>query len=449
VINVLVGMYHPQRFLDLLSFVEQLEKFGNIHFILYINSETFSKYTTIISSIKYHVVLADEIPIKPSKKKFKSNTYFKIKIISYIKRILADVLFVQLLREVRYLRFLKKKELFFARVMEDYDINVVLATGDRHVHEEPAILKAAQDSNAYILLPYLVNYADRERATHIRDGASSKNKSIYAYFMSKKFDRYLYNGLSFYPFYVLNALYKFGTLSSNPWVMGNGISDIVCLDSKNSYKRYLDYGVSQDKLRIVGDISYDNLYLHYSNKNKEILYSKYNLDASKKILIVALPQLAEHKIMSWTDHWKEIYFIVATIPKDKFNIILSLHPKMDILKYKHLEDSFECTIISERLVNILPAADMFIATYSSTVIWSTLCGIKTIVIDFYNLNWSLYEHLSSIVLIKNKELFLETINELLYCEIDFNSDWELLSKDQVFDGNVVKRYYRLINNLLS
>ena len=103
-----------------------------------------------------------------------------------------------------------------------------------------------------------------------------------------------------------------------------------------------------------------------------------------------------------------------------------------------------CKILDERLFESLPSADLFVATYSSTVIWSVLCGIRTVVVDFYGFKYTMYDFLQSIRKVEEKEKFISTLKNSLTESIDFSKDWEILSKDRVFDGKTIQRYINLI-----
>ena len=92
-------------------------------------------------------------------------------------------------------------------------------------------------------------------------------------------------------------------------------------------------------------------------------------------------------------------------------------------------------ILEEKLVNVLPIADIFVAFYSSTVVWSILCGIKTIVVDFYDLNWTMYDFLTSIKKLHIKDDLVPVLKSTLDNEVDFSRDWHNLSKVDVFDGS--------------
>ena len=92
----------------------------------------------------------------------------------------------------------------------------------------------------------------------------------------------------------------------------------------------------------------------------------------------------------------------------------------------------------------MPIADLFIATYSSTVTWAVLCGINTIVVDFYNLNLSYYDSLNTVKIVKIREQFDPQIKNMLKEEQDFSQDWYKLARDVVFDGKTIERYRVLL-----
>ena len=139
--------------------------------------------------------------------------------------------------------------------------------------------------------------------------------------------------------------------------------------------------------------------------------------------------------------------MISELSKTSQNILISLHPKQDLKKYIFLEKKFNCKILNERLMDVLPVADVFISSYSSTAIWSVICGVKTLIMDFYGFNSSIFDDFNSITFIKNKEDFKSGVNSLLKKKIDFSSDWESLSREKVFDNGVIDRYLEIISNM--
>ena len=97
----------------------------------------------------------------------------------------------------------------------------------------------------------------------------------------------------------------------------------------------------------------------------------------------------------------------------------------------------------------MPIGDIFVATFSSTVIWAAICGVKSVLVDFYDFDVNIFDFLQSVQCVKNKENFLSTVQNRLMQKQDFSADWKRLSRDLVFDGGVINRYYTLIDSLTT
>jgi hypothetical protein len=53
----------------------------------------------------------------------------------------------------------------------------------------------------------------------------------------------------YYPHPIGDSLQKFGTITSNPYVMGSGISNALCLNSKYYKDLYIKNGVNKNKIK--------------------------------------------------------------------------------------------------------------------------------------------------------------------------------------------------------
>jgi len=364
--------------------------------------------------------------------------------------------FFELFRYRKQLKFLQGEYDWCKPFFESFNPNIVMVNGDRHLRLEPAVLKLSKEYGIKSIVPYFTYSFDLGPLKSCR-GRSLLEKTlkspILTHFAHYKFRRRCINFAGkpylFYPPSQMLALHKFGTLSDYPWYIGNGLVDVVCIDSKHSFHRYSKNKVPNNKLRVVGDIAYDSLYHSFSNRetNREEIQTKYSLNPDKKLIVCALPQLAEHGFCSWENHWKEIEFLVDSLASQNESLLLSLHPKMAVQKYKYLEDKFDCKIVEERLFKILPCADLFVATFSSTVIWAVLCGINSVVVDFYDLNYSMYDFLSSVVKVNEKGQLVKALESALKKKGSFKDDWRSLSRDLVFDGKVCYRFLNIAQNI--
>jgi hypothetical protein len=463
--NILIDATQPQRFLDQVNFAKNIVNETDEFVIsFFISDEVYSLYGDIVKSLEFKVI---NEPKKESKLSNSNNFKYIIKekiknkiridqrkkIRKFINTLKNTFIFTNRLRsqEKIFLADLEKNYEKISKLVGEYKIDVLLINGDRHIGIEPVFLKISKELDIPSIILYLVDYADEERIFH-NDVATKKIKQkilTSSYIIeSQKNPKYKVARDSYYYSHPMgNALDKFGVLTQNPYVMGSGCSDILCLNNEYYKNLYISLGVDEKKTRVVGDGSYDIIYIQYSKKEevRQKSFKKYSLDSSKKVVIVALPQLGEHNILPWERHWEEINFLMESLTKLDQNILISLHPKMDRKKYEFLENKYNCSILDERLADVLPIADMFVATFSSTVVWSILCGIKTVVVDFYELNYTMYDFLTSIKKVDKKENLKATLETTLSEDIDFSKDWKSLSRDEVFDGQTIQRYIKLIN----
>lgn len=221
--------------------------------------------------------------------------------------------------------------------------------------------------------------------------------------------------MSFYPPVVTLALAAAQMLPPNPWSVGGGISDIVAISGQEDRKRFMRIGVPGDKITVTGQVGLDELYRAWSRASQIVafLVDKYALDVGKKIVICAVPQLAEHRILDWPAHWEGIRFLVQSLARSGANVLLSLHPKSDHERYRFLEGEAPVRILEEPLRQVLPAADLFVAAFSSTVRWAVLLEIPAVIVDFYGFNYDIYDHLDGVVKVTDKGQLVGVLERIL------------------------------------
>lgn len=350
---------------------------------------------------------------------------------------------------------LNQEKLKAERVLDQASPNVIVAFGDRHPDIEAPILLVARERGIKVVIPY-ISYSGKDILVEVRkddpDFQAVKPLSFYGRRKAVYFRDQLHEGLFYQPPSTLAAYNRFGALSNYPWCLGNGLSDVVCVDSEATAQRYQTDRVPREKIRIIGDVVYDKIAdaFHHRYEIKTALVKKYGFDERRKLIVLALPQLAEQGVMEWEPHWKEIRFLVEAVSSAAQNLLISLHPRMNPNNYAFIEKEYPCRIAQERLSDFISAPDIFMANYSSTVIWAVLCGIKTIVADFYGLNYSFFDHLKSVSIIRDRERLHSTLAAAVQEDgADFSADWKALSREAVFNGRTIERYLDLFRELAN
>lgn len=465
--NILIVATQPQRFLSQLTFarsINNLTKEFKIYF--FIGEKVSFQYRSEVNSLEFDIINNIDNYYNPSKNLILKNIFKKIIkkfiLLNYRKKL------KQILNKIKYTKLftyiLKRQERIFfdninnkyekiLKLVKKYNISTFLINGDRHLGYEPIFLKLSKTLNISSIIVYLALYAEEEQMLLNKPPTKKIKPNIFtSSYIIKSQNNLKYKVVDnrfYYNHPTANALNKFGVLTTNPYVMGSGYSNILCLPN-NFYKNsYIKKNVNKNKIRVVGDTIYDHLYKQLLNKLeiKKKIIEKYNLDKNKKIFIFAPSQLAEHFITSWERHWKDINFLIKTLCEVDGNILISLHPKMDRSKYKFLENQNNCKILNEPLSDVLPTADMFIAGFSSTIIWSVLCGIRTIIVDTANLRLKIYDFLKSVKTVNKEKDLKKTFINFLHSDVNFDEDWISLSRHEVFDGKVLLRYINLIKNM--
>lgn len=311
----------------------------------------------------------------------------------------------------------------------------------------PALLKVCLTLGVTSVVPPISYAGDRRDLVYSR-------KSLTIFSEDKLFKKYPNNlveseigcsiSVSFYPAITTEVLYRFGSLSKNPWVLGGGLSDLVLVDGKEMESRYIYYGCDPKKIIVTGQPFCDSIFYALKNKNelRNKLSRKYGLDKGH-LTVLSLPQYGEHKILPWDKHWEEIRFLCEILSSKTGDVLVSLHPKMEIEQYEFIESEFGISIVDENLKDILPIADSFTATFSSTVDWAVLCKIPTIVFDFIGIDTGICDDYDGVVVVNSRgeysSLISQVQNDMGFCQQLIKGHIGKAESLSPLDGNCMER----------
>ena len=98
----------------------------------------------------------------------------------------------------------------------------------------------------------------------------------------------------------------------------------------------------------------------------------------------------------------------------KFNILTVCHPGLDVDSRTRIEKKYGISLqnFSDSTVEILPLADLYITSVSSTIRWALSCSIPVIDYDFYDFGNPLAS-ISGVTQISTKVEFVEFIDLLI------------------------------------
>jgi hypothetical protein len=200
------------------------------------------------------------------------------------------------------------------------------------------------------------------------------------------------NRLLFFRMGEYAALRMHSSLFPVPWSYGGGFSNRVAVPDNVAKKLLLRQGVPREKVFLAGQISHDILWESYGRTDeiRVSLNKRYQFHPERPLVVLAMPVLGEHGMISGADQEDEAKFLFHTLGElNAPNVLVSLHPRQSRQQYEFLAKKYGVHLAAEPLREVLAAADLFVA-YSSTIAWAQLLGIPTLALEYHNLGYSLF-----------------------------------------------------------
>ncbi|QYJ95153.1 polysialyltransferase family glycosyltransferase [Shewanella spartinae] len=329
------------------------------------------------------------------------------------------------------------------KIIEEQNIKACLISTDRSVGIEASIMYLSKLNPIKIYVLSFAYSADYQSSIKLR------GKSIYSYIYprasSNKYHGKGCNGkLFFRPFEHL-ALNEIGVFPKNPWVLGMGHCDLMLVDSERERNRLISLGGEEEKYIVTGTVSHDCLYEANVKRGdiKTELAKRYSL-AGEAIAIIALPQYYEHGLCDKEKHFYIINNLIKSVIGLGFEILISLHPKMNRNNYVYLEAEYGVVVLEQELSEVIVVADLFVSTYSSTIVWARMCNIPAVIFDFINLNYKDFYNELNFPVVKSFGDLSSTLTDIY--STDFIKHQRELDSKQLspFDGKCLTRIEDII-----
>tara|TARA_Y100001978_G_scaffold106833_1_gene95420 strand:- start:77 stop:1177 length:1101 start_codon:yes stop_codon:yes gene_type:complete len=361
-------------------------------------------------------------------------------------------LFSFALQSVIYLRLINK--LKKAKVLINiYKPKLIITMTDRDNSEIGSVLlKAAKINNIPIIL-ININIFSKDVAWGYRDSLieldTKNNKNFYDRLSLFFIRSCIYRDRLFQAREHLLAHKMFGTLSKDPWWNGNGLSDLVISSNGYDTNQLLKNGVPKRKIVTIGTPTYDLIFKNLKKRHilrKEIL-NNYQFEIDKYLIIAAIPQWYEQGQVSLEDHFNEIETYCECLSNTNKNILLSLHPRQKLEDYKYLEGQ-NIRISKISLSSIISSSDRYVSNVSSTIIWSALLGIPTIVYDPFKIENDIFTKFKTVKICQTKNEFSDNILSFNLNKKLIHHDWELLERSKLMGGDISTKYIDLMSSIL-
>lgn len=302
------------------------------------------------------------------------------------------------------------------------DIRLIITVGDRHVGYETALLREARRRKIpSLIVPFAMSFPEASAEPRLRDPDFRRKyavRGLWRRILRILFPSWVFvfkgNPIFFQPPYIALAAWTLGMMPRRPWTLGGGSATRMTVESEAIRKMFIEQGTREDKMIVTGKPGLDEIARQLRESNPQEVRRRLNIAPDARIILCTVPQLAEHGLLPWDRHKKEMQFLFETLTAAGAHILLSLHPRSDKAWYKPLADAAGAQICDERVYALLPVCDVFVATYSSIVAQAIALHKPSIVIDFYQLEYSLYARAQGVTILRDRSAFLPTLKSLLY-----------------------------------
>ncbi|AOW76481.1 hypothetical protein A3Q34_06175 [Colwellia sp. PAMC 20917] len=444
-ISVLVVVPHDAALNEYVSIFNSTTRFVPVFYLGY-----KSRYIQILeeSNICYYTEHNDN--------KIKRNTFMTIKRVvvtkikhffdnSYLGCFLQSSVLKNYLTKKLKNKIIKRMVSLDSIVIRHKVLKVVIAT-DRSYGNEASVILLAKRKKLDIILMSFAYSADYKSVYKLR------NALIYSFLRGQPstviFKSSSLGNKAFYRSFESCALKELGVLSSNPWVLGMGHCSKMLVDSEREKSRLVKLGGHKEKYVVTGLTTHDSLYSQFINKStyKNKFKEEYSLNSDPNIFI-SLPQYFEHGLCEETEHFLIINQMIDILSKLDVNLFISLHPKMDKANYNHLDKKESVHILDEPLSSNLICADIFLATYSSTVTWALMCDIPVVIFDHINLAYDDFYSEFLIPLAINNDELLVKVKRILFESVSNDNLITSNIKNEIspFDGKCLNRIVKAIS----
>ncbi len=294
---------------------------------------------------------------------------------------------------------------------------------DDRARSDMTLIRVAQTRGIRVALaPYALSSPESDIALRLKSGVDhrlrGRGRLIKQFVVSRHpAQARMFGGepYTFFPASEYPALALHGLLDGKPWIWGGGGADVVCALDSGQRKRLVAEGIAPDRIRVTGQAALDRLFATMADRAtvRAGVVTRYGLDPAAPVVICAVPQSAEHNQLDWASHRSATIALFDALNAAGAGVLLSLHPRSDRRYYAELAGAYPALHIADQpLAAVLSAADLFVATFSSTVRWAQMAGIPSVVIDPAALAYDLFDGEGGIVVLKDQADWRGTIGAL-------------------------------------
>jgi hypothetical protein len=218
---------------------------------------------------------------------------------------------------------------------------------------------------------------------------------------------------------LIHALERRKLVPPDPWMTNSGHADRIAVESERMFEVYRQAGFPKSQLVLTGSCADDLLHaaLREKEARRDALCHDLKLANDRPMLLSSLvpDQLASGvPCCEFADYGALVEFWVKTLAAwaARMNVVLKINPRYRREEFLYLEQ-WGVTVAPHDTIEILPLAEVYVTSISSTLRWATACGIPSINYDVYHYRYGDFADVAGIVHVEKKAEFAAAVARLV------------------------------------
>ncbi len=314
-----------------------------------------------------------------------------------------------------------------ARLLDAVKPRLIVTPSDRTIGLETALLAEARESGIpSLVIPWCLWTPRSEIYARAERPACEESVN-----MSRFVNRWVANRLPnqvissgarsylFAPGETILAAQNVGILPPRPFAYfgGCGLATRVAVESEALLEMCLARGVEQRAVRLTGRAFTDVVVAHTKNAraHRSELCHQLGLRPHWPIVLCAVPNTAEQDLCSWHQHSEDTRRLFALLHSvGNLNVVLNLHPKSDPETYRTLASEYRFVIAAQHSIeDLIPACDLFVSTFSSTIIMAIGSHKPVVNLDLFGANDDAFANCNGVVTVRRWPDAVEAFQRLM------------------------------------
>lgn len=308
----------------------------------------------------------------------------------------------------------------YRRVVQDQRAVLVVMAGDLVGYNTPEIVKSAHDNGVpCVIVPSTMSDGTEQAEAYFFDDNFSLSRPfnrLVAWFWPKWKRQHKGKWLLRLPGEQIIARELLDISPPLPWVSSSSRADRVAVESLAMWDYYRRAGIDAEKLRYAGTLANDAM-AGVTLRRDELrsqLRRNLGLDPGRGLVLTALPpdflyMRGGRPDCEFQDYRSLIDYWIRTLHELRsFNIVVSVHPSVDIADFKFLETE-RVRVASQRMVELVPLCDVFVASVSSTIRWAIACSKPVVNYDVYQYHYDDFTAVRGVVFVDRKEAYRDVL----------------------------------------